>query len=733
MNRLALCATLVVLNGPLAGAEVTSGLPDPAAALERAIAMAEASLGDGEVQAAESHYRSALLEGWLLTGVLDRVDDRLPEAREAFRRASRSAVENRLALQALAVVHLQMGEVAPAVQILTRLARKDAKDVQTRRLLAHALVASGQPEQSQHELEEARAAAPGDLELAFDLASGYLRLKKVDEAARLFAQIALARPIAQTHVLIGRTYRDLGQSERARAELQVALRLDPRARRAHYYLGNIIVAEKGRAGLEEAVPEFQAELRLAPQDPMANLELGMALVDLQRPEEALPALEIAARAGPPDARTLYYLGRAQSGANRSAEAVASLKRSLELLERQGATTDQLRVIHNQLGQALRQNGETQEAATHFAEGERLSAQASEAAREEFARRMTDAPEIEVDEAPIVPMIESSPLAALPASERLDLARRVRAELARTYVNLGVLHARGERFARAAEQFEKAAEIDPGFPQVQASLGVAYFNSRQFDKASAPLARALAASPTDAGLKRMLAMAWLNTEAYAKAAELLQDDPELGTTPSLQFAYGLALAKSDQAEKAEQVFSRLLAQHGDSPELSVLLGNAHAQKGDFDSAIESFQRALRLKPDVAEANGALGVIFLRQGRLAEAEAALRAELAGRPDDLQSQQNLAVVLDAEQKQEEALPLLRSVLRSKPDFSEARYLLGRILLAQGATVEAVEHLEAATRLAPQDANAHYQLGRAYTKLGRTEEAERQFEIVRQIKAKR
>ena len=706
--------------------------PGLAAPLERAIAAAEASLRDGEVQAAESHYRSALLEGWLLIGTLDRIDDRLPESREAFRRASVSAVESRLALLALALVHLQMGEDAPAVQILTRLARKDPKDVQTRRLLAQALVASGQGERSVRELEEAAAAAPSDLELAFALATGYLRLKRVDNAARLFARVALARPMAQTHVLIARTYRDLGQPERARAELEMALKLDPRVRRAHYLLGKLIAAEKGRAGLEEAVTEFQAELRLAPQDPLANLELGMALLEFQRPEEALPALEIAARAEPPEASTLYYLGRSQLGVNRPAAAVVSLKRALELVERQGgATNEQLRAIHNQLGQALRQMGETQEAAGHFAEGERLSAQGTVAVRERWARQMANEPE--PDRAPVVPVIEASPLAALSASERVDLARRVRAELARTYLNLGVLHARGERFARAAEQFEKAAEVDPDFPQVQASLGVAYFNARQFDKATAPLTRALAANPADAGLKRTLAMAWLNTEAYAKAAELLQDDPELATNPSLQFAYGLALVKSDQAAKAERVFSRLLAQHGESPELSVLLGKAHAQMGEYSSAIESFQRALKLKPDVAEANGALGVIFLKQGRMAEAEAALRAELTRRPEDLQSQQNLAYVLDAEQRSEEALPLLRGILRSKPDFADARYLLGRILLAQGATQEAVEHLEAATRLAPDDANAHYQLGRAYTKLGRTEEAERQFEIFRQIKAKR
>ena len=44
----------------------------------RAIALAEASLQKGEFPAAESHYREALFEGWLLIGTLERLDDRLP-------------------------------------------------------------------------------------------------------------------------------------------------------------------------------------------------------------------------------------------------------------------------------------------------------------------------------------------------------------------------------------------------------------------------------------------------------------------------------------------------------------------------------------------------------------------------------------------------------------------------------------------------------------------------------
>jgi tetratricopeptide (TPR) repeat protein len=328
---------------------------------------------------------------------------------------------------------------------------------------------------------------------------------------------------------------------------------------------------------------------------------------------------------------------------------------------------------------------------------------------------------------------ASPLAELAPARRLELRQRVRDALARAYLNLGVIEMKRGRFAPAAELFQKAAELDPDLPQVQSSLGTAYFNAREFDKATPSLSRALAATPRDGALKRMLAMAWLNTKAYDKAADLLRDDPELDANPSLQFAYGLALVKSDRAAEAERVFSQLIARHGDSAEVSVLLGQAYAQQGDFDSARESLQRALRLKPDVAEASATLGVIYLKQGKLAEAEEALRAELKTQPGDVKSQQNLAVVLEMEQRGEEAIALLRGVVKATPDSADARYLLGKVLLGQGAATEAVEHLEAAARLAPEDASVHYQLGRAYQKLGREEQARQKFELFRQLKDKR
>jgi tetratricopeptide (TPR) repeat protein len=720
--------TGLLLCGFGSAAEVPA---DPAAALQRAISAAESSLREGELQIAESHYRSALLEGWLLMGDLQATEGRLAEARESYRRASTAAVETRRALQSLALVHLQMGEAPEAVNLLTGVVARNPKDVRARRLLARALTMAGQSEQAVQELEEAHAAAPDDLELAFALASGYLRLKKVNAAAPLFARIAKERPIPQTHVLIGRTYRDFKEYDRARAELQAALQMDPSARRAHYYLGSLGLMEEGPGRLEEAIAEFRQELKVSPADPLVSLRLGIALMESRRPAEALPALDLAARSEPPEAEAFHYLGRAQLALDLTTEAAASLRRALELVKGPPFDEVQRGSIHYNLALAHRKAGASDEAATHFAEAELASARVAESARERLDRYLNESLEPEPTAA-VDPFIDV-PLSGLGASDRLALRQRVTTELARAYLNLGVMQVQGERFSRAAELFASAAEIAPDFPKVQYSLGVAHFNAREFDKATAPLARALAESPEDAGLKRMLAMSWLNTEAYDKAAELLRGDPGRSADPSLEYAYGLALVRSGRGAEAQAVFSRLLARHGDSPELGVVLGQAHAQQGDYESAVQSLQGALRRKAGVADANATLGVIYLKQGKLAEAEEALRAELRGNPGDLKSQHHLAAVLELENRTEEALPLLRSVLKAKPDFADARYLLGKILLSRGAAPEAVEHLEAAARLAPEDANIHYQLGQAYQKLGRPDEAQRQFEIFRQIKDKR
>jgi tetratricopeptide (TPR) repeat protein len=720
-----LCAALL----PRAAADT----PDPAVPLEQAIVQAEESLRQGERQIAESRYRAALQQGWMLRGSLDAAEGRWAEAKSAFTKASIAAVDARAPLTSLGLVHLRLGETTEAVGVLGRVVTRFRGGFQERRLLAQALVAAGRAPEALQELEEARAAAPQDPEVAFSLASGYLHAKRIDAAERLFAEIVRLRPIPQTHVLIGRTYRDFGEYERARASLRKAIQLDPAVRRAHYYLGTVELFQDGALKLEDAVAHFRQELKLAPKDPLANLYLGAARVEARQHEEALPFLELAVQGHPPSPEAFHYFGRCLLGLDRPQPAVAALERALELAKAGGARESQLGSIHYQLGLALRRAGRAEDAAAHFATAEQVLAGLAQNSREKLARYLADLPDPQSGRGAAAEGLDLSALEALAPEARRDLHRRASTALARAYFNLGVMQAQAEKPARAAEFLEQAAEADPEFPQVHYSLGLAQFNAGRFPQATAPLERAYERSPADDQVRRLLALAWLNAGGYDKAAELLARDPERERNPSLQYAYGMALVRSGRALEARPIFSRMLAVHGDSAELNVLLGQAHAQQGDFDAAVQVLRHALELKADVPEAQGALGVIYLKQGKLAEAEAALRAELSVRPADEVSQYNLATVLELVEKPQEAEALLRALLKARPDQADGRYLLGKILLARGAADEAVLHLEAAVRLAPDDPKSHYQLGQAYQKQGRAAQAQEQFELFQKLKDKR
>jgi tetratricopeptide (TPR) repeat protein len=720
-------SVLLAANAAPAAAPAT---PGPADALDAYLTQAELSLQSGEAQIAESRYRSAVAEGYLLLGSVDASEGRLESARDAFRSATLATADARQATQHLAMALLELGDAKEAVTLMTHLATRNARDMGIRRLLAQSLILAGRPGEAIQELEDAHRAAPDDLETTYVLAAGYVRMKKPEQAKALFAELARQRPIAATHVLIGRTYRDYGEYALARAELKQALALDPRARRAHYYLG-MVAAIEDLASLDVAISEFQQELKVAPDDPPTNLSLGLALVMARRYEEALVPLQKAVRWQPPQASAFHFLGRCLVSLDRAAEAKQALTRALELSERRGRDDSQLRNIHYQLGLAERALGETDAAARHFDEAQRLTARLADNDRESLDRYLRDAAE------PLpplgTPMLDTAAFAALPAEERASLRERARTAIARASFNLGVLQTQANRFAQAAAEFERAAAVDPAFPQLQYSLGVSWFNAQQPRKAAAPLAKALEATPDDQNLRRMLALASLEADDPARAAELLERDPGRDGDPSLQYAYALALVRSGRAAAAEPVFRRLLAQHGDTAELHVLVGQAHAQQGDYPGAVESLRRALELKPDVAEANGALGLIYLQQGKLDEAQQALQRELKLRPDDATSQQRLAAVLELQGKLDEALAELKKVLRARPDHAQARYLYGKILLAQGSAEQAAEQLEAAVRSAPKDANIHYQLARAYQSLGREEAARKEREVYQQLKDQR
>ena len=546
--------SLALLRWALFASSLGQAESEPTAALARAMSSAESRLAAGDLPGAERLYRDALFEGLVLLGTLDRLEGRVEEARRDLGRASAFVPDDPRAALALASAQLQAGDAAQAVAVLQAHLAPGVRDLETTRVLARAQASAGQTEDALRTLEAGAAAAPDDPEVAFVIAGEYLWLKQVDAAERLFARVVAQRPLALTHVLIGRAYRDAGEYDRARRELRRALEIDPAVRRAHYYLGTVAASDPapGPDPIEAAIAELREELRVSGDDPLVLDQLGTQLLEAGRAEEAVPVLESAVRV---EARALYVydLGRALLAVGRAGDAAAAQRRALELASRQGGGEVELEKIHYQLGIALSRQGAASEAKPHLDEARRLAARWTDASR----RVTTVGPAGAAGTRPgfaSTAVAETSPLARVPEARRRELAAEVRSSLAQAYLNLGVMQARQQQLARAAELFAAASELAPEFPGVQYALGVARFNTGEFDKATEPLSRALAGDTGNADLRRMLAMAWLNTGAHAKAAELLERDPELASSPELRLALGMAYRGLGQSTKASEQFA-----------------------------------------------------------------------------------------------------------------------------------------------------------------------------------
>jgi len=705
----------------------------------QAIVDAEEALNSREPQLAESRYRTALQEGWLLLGALDVADDDLEAAKRSYETALVSAVESYRAKMSLATIAIKTGNPTEAITPLRLMVSMNTMDFQARQLLVQALAANGQVAESIQEMEELKVLFPDDLENYYQLGTAYLRQQNIEKVESLFAELVARKPIPQTYVLIGRTYRDFDYYSQAREALELALEMDPQVRRAHFYLATVAVFEDEQSGLAKAVDRLQAELKLTPEDPMSNLYLGMALVESRRDQEAIPSLEIARHNPATELDALEFLGRAYLRLGRAEEAVILLTRTLELAELEpGGTAEEMPMdprlsqisrVHYQLGLAHRRTGDAEAAARHFEDAEKYKARQTEDSRERLETFMQAEPG-EQSQMSLSSPLELPELAGLNGEERRRLREELEMRLAQVYLNLGVLQAQAQHLERAGDLFFEAAKLNPDAAQVQYSLGVARFNSEQYDLATEPLARALELDPGNDQLKRMLALAWFNTDHYSEAVTLFKDDPQRKFDRSLQYAYGLALVRSGRAVEAQRIFSDLLTKYPDWGALHVVLGQAMAQGDEYPKAIESLEKAIQLQPDVAEAHLTLGEIYMRQGELEAAEKELRAELESYPADLRAQHLLAMVLDLAGNPQEAIQILRLLLEETPHSANARYLLGKILLAQGHAEQAQIQLESATQLAPEDPEAHYQLGLALQRQGRREEASAAFETYQALK---
>jgi protein O-mannosyl-transferase len=233
-----------------------------------------------------------------------------------------------------------------------------------------------------------------------------------------------------------------GQTDEAIRQYQAALRLGPDDAGPHNYLGAAL-DKKGQS--EEAIRQYHEALRLKPDYALAHNNLGAALDKKGQSEEAIRQLQEALRLNPDYAEAHYNLGAALDKKGQSEEAIRQYQASLRL-------KPDYADAHNNLGAALDDQGQSDEAIRQYQAALRLKPDHAEAHNNlgvALGRKgQTD-----------------------DATRQFQEAVRWKPDYADAHFNLGVAVGRRGEIDEAIRQFQEALRLKPDYAAARQNLDV----------------------------------------------------------------------------------------------------------------------------------------------------------------------------------------------------------------------------------------------------------------------
>jgi protein O-mannosyl-transferase len=289
-------------------------------------------------------------------------------------------------------------------------------------------------------------------------------------------------------------------------------------------------------------------------------------------------------------------------------------------------------------------------------------------------------------------------------------------------NLGNALLRAGQFDEAMALYQRAVQIKPGDARTHTSIGNALLQSGNVDEAIAHFEQALQIKSNYEVAHNNLGNALLAKQDVAKAIDHLQE--ALRLKPDYAEAennLGNAFLRAGGPDDAMVHYQKARELRPDNPRPHNNLGNALLEIGRPDRAIPCFQTALELKPDYADARYNLGNAFLQMGRVDEAIGHYQNVLSLHPGYLPATRNLGYALLQKGNEMGAIDCFRRILQSQPDYPEVQNNLAWILATSSQASlrdggKALELAERANQLTGgENPVVLHTLAAAYAELGR------------------
>ena len=200
-----------------------------------------------------------------------------------------------------------------------------------------------------------------------------------------------------------------------------------------------------------------------------------------------------------------------------------------------------------------------------------------------------------------------------------------------------------RLDEAIDQFQKALNIAPGYPEIKTNLIIALTRKGRTDEAITHLQALLKEYPNDAQAQYNLGNALRKKGDSQGAIAAYEKTLSIQARyPAAHYNLGIALDQNGQIDEAIAHYQEAVQEQPNYPEAYYLLGNDLLQKARVDDAIAAYEQALKSRPTYPEVENNIGLALLQKGRPSEAIAHWQNALAGQSDSVDSLNNLAWVL-------------------------------------------------------------------------------------------
>src|SRR5713101_7254844 len=301
--------------------------PQGGADVNEAFQLATAAMREGHLEEAGAvfenitHSAPTFVGAHFNLGLVREEQGRFEDAAASLKKALALNPRLRGANLFLAIAHYRLNQYGPAAAALRLEIKLNPADPKAWMWLGVVELAQEQPEEAAVALDKAAKLAPNDVDILYHRGHAHLLVSKLSYERMLHADPDSWR----VRQVLAQADAEADRDMDAVSEYQAAIKAAPQQPGLHEELGT----EYWKMNkIEEAEAEFKRELEIDPHSMLATYKLGSLLVEGAKPEEGEPLIEAALRQDPNLKEAYYYLARAHMQLGNDTEALDALKKAI---------------------------------------------------------------------------------------------------------------------------------------------------------------------------------------------------------------------------------------------------------------------------------------------------------------------------------------------------------------------------------------------------------------------